>query len=133
VQNPCFALILASHILLAGCTVSASCDFTNSSGQEIQVELISSGETVRLGLIKPGETKRIEFWRRVKVRVMRAGVISEYKTPEPPAECAEFSGWGPWVHRTFKAELQADGKVHLLCSENPPEFPIEAMPLSGHN
>jgi hypothetical protein len=128
-RNYRFAFIAACILALSGCTIDASCEFTNSSNKDIKLELVSAQETQNLGVLRIGETRRIQFWRRVMVRISSGDTISEYQTPEPPAVCAEVGGWGYWLHRTFKAELKTDGRIHLVCTEQSNEFPV--FPIRG--
>lgn len=125
-----FGFLGLLSLCLAGCKVTTECLFTNLSGAPIELTLLAR-ENIQLGTIEPGRSVVIEEWIWHKVRLKQGSAVATYDEPEPPINCKEFSGWGPWEHVAFRAQLRTDGKIHLDCPVQNGSFPVSPGPDDG--
>jgi hypothetical protein len=130
-----FAILLL--VALTGSTISVSCMLYNNTDNVIQIiREYSDGNIDELD-IKPKKSKRLDSWIWGSLEIRAKGVSWKYKPVNPDNDFIEFTGWGPWAKRIFRAQVEADGRIFILPSgqkqsvskhiEQPSGFPITPM------
>jgi hypothetical protein len=89
--------------------------------------------------VKPGESVLLPEWVVWDIRVEKAGLVSRYTPKAPDTAYVLNRGFGPWVKRIFKAQIDAGGQIFVLKPaqsapttefvEQPAGFPL--VPIVG--
>jgi len=99
---------------LTACTVQDSCDLYNNSGSELTIVRSMGGQEQPPIHVKPGESILLADWVFGEIRVEKGGLVSRYSPNAPDTAFVINRGFGPWVKRIFRAQIDAGGQIFVL-------------------
>ena len=108
----CVALLLVGS--LTACTMVDSCELYNNSGSPLTVVRTKGGEEQPSVHVKPGESILLADWISGEIRVEKGGVVSRYSPTAPDTAFVITRGFGPWMKRVFRAQIDSQGQIFVL-------------------
>lgn len=108
----CVALLFVGS--LAAFTVRDSCELYNNTASALTIVRSKGGEEQPPILLKPGESVLLPDWVSWDVRVEKSGLVSRYSSNVPDTAYVINRGFGPWVKRIFKAQINTGGQIFVL-------------------
>ena len=108
----CIGLLLVA--LVSGCTVQVACNLYNNSGSDLTIIRSRSGEQEKRILIKAGSSTLLHDWSYWSYRVELKDKMLRYIPQIPENDFVVTQGFGPWVSRIFKTQIERDGRIYVL-------------------
>jgi hypothetical protein len=103
---------------VSGCAVSLTCNLYNNTDTFVQVLRRDKLGQEKHFSLKPKEWVVLKDWEFFKYNVKNESVDWNYEPPVAPYipsnEYIEVTGFGPFLTRTIRAQLNADGKIYLI-------------------
>ena len=103
--------------LLASCTLPGELELFNNTS--FQVTVITDRES---HTVEPGQTATITSFEYTQVKIAIGDITKDYGVVELPSWYFQFVGWGPFTRRELQAQLEPDGKIWGVESDQ--EFPV---------
>jgi hypothetical protein len=122
-------MIVLSLAFIPGCTIATSCILFNNTSYDASVAIESLGMERRTISLKASTYIEVENWPASRLKVSTPLGVWTYATVDPAEEFVRFSGFGPWAKRTFKAQLETDGRVFVVEHDQPfPQIDLPQQP-----
>jgi hypothetical protein len=105
--------------------MQAACNLQNNSGSDLTVIRSRDGEQEQSIHLRAGSSILLQDWLFWSYRVAREERVLRYLPQDPGNDFVVAQGFGPWTKRTFKAQIEPDGRIFVLMPEQ--SFPAKAF------
>lgn len=113
-----FVVLLAS--LPTGCTLPVACYLFNNGNALVVIERSRTDGMVQTIDIPIGRSAKLDNWPFWTYRVRMNGNTMRLSPLVPDQSFIKVEGIGPWAERTFTGQLQPDGTVYVLGTQEVP-------------
>lgn len=133
-RNKLALLFLLVCVSISGCTIPLTCELYNNTGKDLIVTWSDGNGDELEEQFEAGSIIQLESWQLYDYKIVSSDFFWSYNQISPAHDLIKFSGFGPWSKRLFRAQLEGDGRIFLLqtdqsppvlnFSEQPDEFPL---------
>ena len=125
--------LLICLLLLCGtlpaCTVSSICRLFNNSSVPLEIVRTTINRQQERLIVHPGKNIELTDWISNEVLIKLGANDYNYQTVTPSPDYIVTSGFGPWVSRYFRMQIEPDGRIYLLSKEQvPPVTAFDVQP-----
>jgi len=131
---PKLAVAVTLLIAMTACSVSTTVIFANASKHSVSISFKDDRHMIVSLIIAPNSTVEIKHLLDASFSIVTPESTMEYERTPAPVTYIEQIGFGPFLKRVVKAQLENDGCIYLLSKEDaipnqqheaqPPDFPL---------
>ena len=105
-----FVVVVSS---LQGCKPSLTCEFYVNLGVPSDLVCIHKDGHRDSRTIRPGSVVKIDDWIWSEYEITAPNAVWHYRVKQPPAGYQTLHGF-LWKRRTFRAQVEPDGRIFVL-------------------
>jgi hypothetical protein len=126
-----FLIICFLTISLCGCTIQATCELYNNTGTKIEIIRWRNSESIQPIMVSHGSSAFLKDWSFWSFKIHSENNTWNYIAHEPDNDFISFHGFGFWTKRIFRVQLEADGLIYILKTDQ--SFPLKDMSKQPDN
>ncbi len=123
----CKVVAVLLCFLLQGCTISTTARLYNNTGSVLNIKQISTTEATKNFKLLPDKVIDLENWESDEFIISSGNGVWKYTSPMVAAGFTKSHGWGPFVKRITKVQIEKDGNIYLLGVDQ--DFPSTSFVL----
>lgn len=112
-------LTLCTAALLASCTVPTTVLLLNASMHDVSVSYVDEYRNPVAKVVRVGEIAESLTLLEARFSIRRALLVFEYSPDGIPDGFVENAGFGPFISRVVKTQLEKDGCIYMVPKAGP--------------
>lgn len=104
-------------ISINSCTIQLTCELYNNTSHDLKVIQLNNGSGKSEQEFKANSVIKLEGWQLFAYKIVSKNTAWGYDQIAPSHDLIAFVGFGPWTKRIFQAQLEKNGSIFVLQSD----------------